>query len=321
MAIDKVTVNMYTCCKCQYKWLGGWDTQNDKERPVPVYCPKCKNVRWNKDYTKEEQELFNNLFVKHIYQVDKDEVDHQEQGDEDEKAMHEFRKVMGVIPSARNDGEADDDKSKSKKKVYCFDIIACDFLYTMKPPADMFELKQVAAIPRLEKRHDAMLSIMEDRLTNHDRIQHERIPKYSWKDISSRYHTKENLLIKSSFLMMSEKVIMEGCKHKDRRKAIAEQRKALYEEQNRIEKEIREEEYKKRNEERDEIRHKLFEEYNKKLPTLRKIAKQKKPMPSEFMDFMRRLMKYKCLRKIQSESGEYVTDGNLLFILKEPEPE
>jgi hypothetical protein len=41
------------------------------------------------------------------------------------------------------------------------------------------------------------------------------------------------------FLINLEKVVMDGCKHKDRYQAIAKQRNALYGEQNRAESEER----------------------------------------------------------------------------------
>ena len=60
--IDRATVNLYSCCKCNHKWLADWDTDNNRERTVPTYCPKCKNVRWNQKYTKEEDLLFDKIF-------------------------------------------------------------------------------------------------------------------------------------------------------------------------------------------------------------------------------------------------------------------
>ena len=55
--IDKITANLYTCCKCEYQWTS-WDGHNKKESPIPNSCPKCKNVRWNQHYTKERDSTY-----------------------------------------------------------------------------------------------------------------------------------------------------------------------------------------------------------------------------------------------------------------------
>jgi hypothetical protein len=114
----------------------------------------------------------------------------------------------------------------------------------MKPPPDMFELKQVAAIPKLEKRHELMLSIIEERLANHERYRSERIPRYSW-DESVGLQTKENVS-SMPFALMSEKVIMKGCQHKNRRDTVAAQREALYTEQRTADTQMRQEESERR---------------------------------------------------------------------------
>jgi hypothetical protein len=108
MPIGKVTVNLYTCCKCQYKWLGGWDTQNgneDKERPIPNHCPKCRNIRWNMDYTKDERTVFEWIIGKHIYLVNKDKVDQQERTEENvmNDVPAELQEVLNAVPM--NDGK------------------------------------------------------------------------------------------------------------------------------------------------------------------------------------------------------------------------
>jgi hypothetical protein len=64
LAIDKALVNLYTCCKCNYKWTN-WNSKEGRDGPIPVYCPHCKNVRWNKEYTKEEDFLFDKVQEQH----------------------------------------------------------------------------------------------------------------------------------------------------------------------------------------------------------------------------------------------------------------
>ena len=134
--IDRATVNLYGCCKCNYKWISGWDTSSNKERPIPGYCPKCKNVRWNQKYTKEEDSLFDTLLKQHIVSK-KSEVD-------------EYSRFVAETTG----------RQISQIVVY-IDYIAHLFLFGIKPFPDMFELKQILEIPKsnIEERHDLMLSI------------------------------------------------------------------------------------------------------------------------------------------------------------------
>ena len=66
MTIDKITVNLYTCCKCNYQWTSWNGNGNQRaEEPIPISisknCPKCRNVRWNQRYLEEELALVNRL--------------------------------------------------------------------------------------------------------------------------------------------------------------------------------------------------------------------------------------------------------------------
>ena len=196
MAIDRITVNLYICCKCQYKWLGGWDTKNDKEHPVPFYCPKCKNLRWNHKYTNEEDALFDQA-----------------------KEQHTIKKTV----------------REGKPTLRDIDPIAYLFLHRMNPQPDMFELKQLLAMPPpfpksvkyLEARHEFMLSVINDRIRNADRYQVERLAKYGNKYLyyggdDKRYHprpkpkTKEDLAAETSRPFEASfisKKMAKGCKH------------------------------------------------------------------------------------------------------------
>ena len=60
MTIDKITVNLYICCKCNYQWTS-WNGNQRAEEPIPKYCPKYKNTRWNQRYLDEELALVNRL--------------------------------------------------------------------------------------------------------------------------------------------------------------------------------------------------------------------------------------------------------------------
>jgi len=92
------------------------------------------------------------------------------------------------------------------------DFIAYEFLYKMIPHPDMFEIKNVLAIPKknLEARHDLMLSIIRDRITNIEKYANERFSKFGgwwfdntskWPDPTRRYSIKTKT--------------MNGCKHKE----------------------------------------------------------------------------------------------------------
>jgi hypothetical protein len=70
MTIDRVTTNLYTCCKCKHQWTR-WNGNNngngngDREAetatipvtttmPLPKRCSKCKSANWNQRYLDEE---------------------------------------------------------------------------------------------------------------------------------------------------------------------------------------------------------------------------------------------------------------------------
>jgi hypothetical protein len=73
MTIDRVTTNLYTCCKCKYRWTrcngNGKGDQNTEATTIPITitmplprrCPKCKSIRWNQRYLDEELSLIDRL--------------------------------------------------------------------------------------------------------------------------------------------------------------------------------------------------------------------------------------------------------------------
>jgi hypothetical protein len=74
MPIDKVTANLYTCCKCKYQWTGwtgnsngngndnyGKEASITKTLHLPKRCPRCTSVRWNQRYLDEELALIDRL--------------------------------------------------------------------------------------------------------------------------------------------------------------------------------------------------------------------------------------------------------------------
>jgi hypothetical protein len=77
MTIDRVTANLYICCRCKHQWThwNGYSNGNGDQRaesatilipitttmPLPKCCPKCKSVRWNQRYLDEELALIDRL--------------------------------------------------------------------------------------------------------------------------------------------------------------------------------------------------------------------------------------------------------------------
>jgi hypothetical protein len=74
MTIDRVTANLYKCCKCKHQWTrwnGNENGNSDRETeqtipttttmPLPKRCPKCKCIRWNHRYLNEELALIDRL--------------------------------------------------------------------------------------------------------------------------------------------------------------------------------------------------------------------------------------------------------------------
>jgi hypothetical protein len=145
MVIDTKLVKFYTCCKCGHEWTN-WDGKQKSEGPIPNNCPSCKNIRWNRKYTKSESELFGQVQMQHIIQKRPD--------------------------------------IKFFDYILCeFDHIAYDFLYMIWPMPEMFELKEILAIPinkdKIEQRHELMLSIILERIRNKDKYESSRLAKQS----------------------------------------------------------------------------------------------------------------------------------------------
>jgi hypothetical protein len=63
---------------------------------------------------------------------------------------------------------------------YDYDFISYDFLKQILPQPELFELRQVLAIPKedIEARHDYMLSVIKDRIDNADVYEREYFSKY-----------------------------------------------------------------------------------------------------------------------------------------------
>jgi hypothetical protein len=68
--------------------------------------------------------------------------------------------------------------------IYNYDFITHDFLNMIFPQPELFELKQLLAIPKndIEKRHEFMLSIIKDRLDNANKYEEEHSKHYYDRD-------------------------------------------------------------------------------------------------------------------------------------------
>jgi hypothetical protein len=102
-------------------------------------------------------------------------------------------------------------------KIFEVDFIAGSFFYDMRPQPEMFELKQLAAIPKsqIEKRHDYMLSVIKDRI--------DKTKKYEEGNYSG-YGRSLHGRDKGVSHISSRRRVMKGCKHKP----IPEIEEAIY---------------------------------------------------------------------------------------------
>jgi hypothetical protein len=190
MVIDRVLVNVYTCCKCANQWTN-WPKES-----IPLNCPRCRNVRWNQHYTKDEYVLIEQLEKEHIIKI--------------EETSSEYARLLG----------------KDVKNTVCYlDFIMYDFIYGMRPLPDIFEITQVLAIPtnKVEERHELMLSIIRDRITNIEKYKKERYSKYGidyYGEIDSKHYRYAYVGDHDRRI----RAMIEGCNHED----TLEIRSALY---------------------------------------------------------------------------------------------
>jgi hypothetical protein len=197
MTIDKITVNLYTCCKCNYQWTS-WNGNQRAEEPIPKNCPKCRNVRWNQRYLDEELALVNRL-QDELYETNLI----RKSNDKIELEGNEFlrTKPRTIYP-------------------YDYDFISYDFLNEILPQPELFELRQVLAIPKedIEARHEYMLSVIKDRIDNAEKYELEWFSKYSQYGNSRRKIGFDfNIVWESRNYRPSRRRIMSRsteCKHK-----------------------------------------------------------------------------------------------------------
>ena len=103
---------------------------------------------------------------------------------------------------------------------YDYDFISYDFLNEILPQPELFELRQVLAIPKedIETRHEYMLSVIKDRIDNAEKYELEWFSKYSQYGNSRRKIGFDfNIVWESRNYHPSRRRIMSRsteCKHK-----------------------------------------------------------------------------------------------------------
>jgi hypothetical protein len=134
--------------------------------PLPKRCSKCKSANWNQRYLDEELALIDKL---------QDEL--YETGlikESGETIEYEGNEILGTKPRTVSP--------------YDYDFISYDFLKQILPQPELFELRQVLAIPKedIEARHEYMLSVIKDRVNNADLYEREYFSKYPHYGYSRR---------------------------------------------------------------------------------------------------------------------------------------
>jgi hypothetical protein len=90
-------------------------------------------------------------------------------------------------------------------------------LNTIKPQPDLFEIKQVLAIPRkdIEQRHELMLSIIKDRIDNADKYESERF-SYGYDRDKIAFDSSAPLGYRNKYQRARRRIMSHStrCKHK-----------------------------------------------------------------------------------------------------------
>jgi hypothetical protein len=145
------------------------------------------------------------------------------------------------------------------------DPIAYEFLYKTVPQPDMFELMQVLNIPNsdIEKRHEAMISIIEDRVNNAVRHE-ERLSKRKRFWFNEK---KRDVLARSEniFSIKPFQVDEKRCAHATKHRLLSEQLETLRNRRIKERQEKDQAEYNRRLEEKkEELKRKQMEKEHRK---------------------------------------------------------
>lgn len=108
-----------------------------------------------------------------------------------------------------------------------FDFVAYDFLRSMQPNPDIFEIKQVLKIPksRIEERHELMFSMMRDRMINKEKYDQEHFSKISEFSRSKWSNYRMNLPMSELMGNVKMRRRMKGCKCKEKLDLLVHQYK------------------------------------------------------------------------------------------------
>jgi hypothetical protein len=150
-------------------------------------------------------------------------------------------------------------RRKISDVVVYLDPIAYEFLYKTVPQPDMFELMQVLNIPNIEQRHEAMISIIEDRVNNAVRYE-EHLSKWKgyWFNEKKRdvpVHSEDLFDIKP--IQVDEK----HCEHATKHRLLSEQLETLRNRRIEERQEKDQIEYNRRLEEKQELKRKQMEQW------------------------------------------------------------
>jgi hypothetical protein len=130
-------------------------------------------------------------------------------------------------------------------------------------------VKQALSITKAEKRHEFMLSVMEDRASNYDNYQLERFSKYSPEKKGSYPWL---------YMRKIEHKLMQGCKHEDKFKAISQQLKVLDDKRYELEEKERQAKW-------EQWERKFKEKERERLDkVLRPVSKQTSKSIDEFLE-------------------------------------
>jgi hypothetical protein len=155
------------------------------------------------------------------------------------------------------------------------DPIAYEFLYKTVPQPDMFELMQVLNIPNsdIEKRHEAMISIIEDRVNNAVRHE-ERLSKRKRFWFNEK---KRDVLARSEniFSIKPFQVDEKPCEHATKHRLLSEQLETLRNRRINERQEKDQTEYNRRLEEKkEELKRKQMEQREEELRKAREMINQ-----------------------------------------------
>jgi hypothetical protein len=165
-------------------------------------------------------------------------------------------------------------RRKISDVVVYLDPIAYQFLYNTVPQPDMYELRQVLNIPNsnIEKRHEVMISIVEDRVNNAVRYEeHLSKRKHYWFN-----EKKRDVLARSEniFSIKPFQVDEKHCEHATKYRLLSEQLETLRNRRIEERQEKDQTEYNRRLEEKQELKRKQMEQWKEEHRRAKEMINQ-----------------------------------------------